>query len=41
VRWAAIVLLICFAVALYFRDGTHLPPISATASAGASADSAP
>lgn len=41
VRWAAIVLLICFAVALHFRYGTRLPTISANAPAGTSADSAP
>ena len=32
-RWAAIVLIICLAVALYFRDGRRLPPITARASA--------
>jgi hypothetical protein len=41
VRWAAIVLIISFAAALYFRYGTRLPTISATAPSGASADSAP
>jgi hypothetical protein len=40
-RWLAIGLLICFAVALYFRNGTRLPPMTEAGPVGVPADSAP
>jgi hypothetical protein len=41
VRWVALGLLLCFAIALYFRSGTRLPPITAAGPAGAATDTAP
>jgi len=35
VRWLAIAVLIGLGVALYFRDGRRLPPLTATAPAAA------
>ena len=35
VRWLAIAVLIGFAVALYFREGTHLAPVTGTAPSAA------
>jgi hypothetical protein len=41
-RWIAIGAVIVFAVALYFRDGRRLPPLSSpTAPAPAAAEPAP
>ena len=40
-RWIALGLILCFAIALYFREGTHLPPMTAATSASTPADSAP
>jgi dienelactone hydrolase len=34
-RWIAIAGLIAFAVALYFRDGRRLPPVTASSAAPA------
>ena len=41
VRWATLGVLICLAIALYFRTGTRLPSLTATpaASTGAAGDS--
>ncbi len=39
VRWVAIGILICLAVALYFRDGLRLPPLSTPAPATAAGQS--
>ncbi len=33
VRWLAIAALIAFAVALYFRDGRNVPPLTGTPAA--------
>ena len=32
-RWLAIAAVIAFTVALYFRDGPHVPPLTATPAA--------
>jgi hypothetical protein len=41
VRWGAVGLLLCVAIALYFRVGAHLEPLTAATHAGAAADAAP
>ena len=41
VRWLTLGALIVFAIALYFRDGLHLPPLGPVAPAGTAADAAP
>jgi len=41
VRWGAMGLLLCVAIVLYFRMGVHLEPLTATPSAGATADTVP
>ena len=33
-RWVAVAVLILFTVALYFRDGRRVPPLTANPSAG-------
>ena len=41
VRWGAVALLLCVAVALYFQMGTHLVPFSAATQLEPAADAAP
>ena len=41
VRWGAIGVLICVAIGLYFRTGTHITPFAASTHVEASADTAP
>jgi hypothetical protein len=41
VRWGAVGVLICAAIALYFRIGVHLEPFTAASHQGATADSTP
>ena len=40
-RWIAIGAVIVFAVALYFRDGRRLPPLTSPAAPAAAAEPAP
>jgi hypothetical protein len=41
VRWGAVGVLLCVAIALYFRMGVHLEPFTAATSGAATADTAP
>jgi hypothetical protein len=38
VRWAAVGLLLCIAIVVYFRVGVHLQPFTAATQAGPVAD---
>jgi len=40
VRWGAVGVLLCIAILLYFRMGTHLEPLTATHPADATAEPA-
>jgi hypothetical protein len=41
VRWGAVGLLLCVAIALYFRLGVHIEPLTGTTQPGAAANPAP
>jgi hypothetical protein len=41
VRWGAVGLLLCVAIALYFRVGVHVEPLTGTSQRSAEANPAP